>query len=214
LKEVLERDEGTVFRYAAHENTILRHIHRQLFEWQPDGFWNLMEWIDTITQWQDSSGSKIEGPRNMVDMLRLVQKYYYHPLMGGSNSIKSVLPAIMASSEHLKNRYSREVGFGYNLNDQVLWQVDSVTGLPHDPYKLLPDTQAGIDFNVEELVMERGSIQQGAAAMVAYAKMQFGEMSSQERESLIAALLQYCELDTLAMLMIYEGWREMGKDQA
>jgi len=144
----------------------------------------------------------------MVDMLRLVREYYYHPLMGGSNSIKSVLPAMMASSEYLKMRYSREVGFGHNLGDQVLWQMNPATGLPHDPYKLLPDTQAGIDLNLEELVMERGSIQQGAAAMVAYAKMQFSDMSEQERKSLIAALLQYCELDTLAMLMIYEGWRE------
>jgi hypothetical protein len=37
LKRVLEKDEGTIFRYAAHENTVLRHIHRQLFQIQPDG---------------------------------------------------------------------------------------------------------------------------------------------------------------------------------
>ena len=44
--------------------------------------------------------------------------------------------------------------------------------------------------------------------MMAYAKMQFSEMSEQEREFYRNALLKYCELDTLAMVMIYEGWKE------
>jgi len=209
LKRALEKDNGTIFRYAAHENTILRHIHRQLFEWQPDGFWDLMEWIDTITHWSDASKNKLQGPRNMVDMLRLVKDYYYHPLMGGSNSIKSVLPAIFSSSEHIKQRYSRKVGFGHNLKDGILWKQDPETGLPFDPYKLLPDKQTGIDFNQEKILMADGVIQQGAAALIAYARMQFSEMSDHERDSLVAALLQYCELDTLAMLMIHEHWRNV-----
>jgi len=208
LRRVLEKDNGTIFRYAAHENTVLRKIHSQLFEFQPDGFWDLMEWIDTITHRRDAYSNKIEGSRNMVDMLRLVKEYYYHPLMGGSNSIKSVLPAIFSSSEHIKQRYSQVVGFGHNLKDEVLWKHDPNTGLPFDPYKLLPDKLAGVDFNQEKMMLMDGAIQQGAAALVAYAKMQFSEMSAKERDSLIAALLQYCELDTLAMLMIYEHWEE------
>ncbi len=39
--------------------------------------------------------------------------------------------------------------------------------------------------------------------------MQFYKMSTVEREALSSALLKYCELDTLAMVMIYEGWREI-----
>ena len=38
------------------------------------------------------------------------------------------------------------------------------------------------------------------------AKMQFTEMSKIERTHLIKGLLKYCELDTLAMVMIYEFW--------
>ena len=49
----------------------------------------------------------------------------------------------------------------------------------------------------------------GGAAMTAYAKLQYEEMSDYEREEIRSALLRYCELDTLAMVMIYEGWREM-----
>jgi hypothetical protein len=61
----------------------------------------------------------------------------------------------------------------------------------------------------EKLFLENGKIQDGAAAMMAFGKMQFTEMDNQERSSLVKALLQYCELDTLAMLMIYEHWKSL-----
>jgi len=37
--------------------------------------------------------------------------------------------------------------------------------------------------------------------------MQFEAMSDYEREELRSALLKYCQLDTLAMVMIYEAWK-------
>ena len=46
----------------------------------------------------------------------------------------------------------------------------------------------------------------GAAAMTSYARMQFTEMSELERDALTRALLRYCELDTMAMVMIMEAW--------
>ena len=45
--------------------------------------------------------------------------------------------------------------------------------------------------------------------MIAYARMQFDEMSIDEFNELKKALLKYCELDTLAMVMIYEHLREI-----
>ena len=47
--------------------------------------------------------------------------------------------------------------------------------------------------------------------MMAYARLQFGDISDQERQTTESALLRYCELDTLAMVMIWEAWREMGR---
>jgi len=44
--------------------------------------------------------------------------------------------------------------------------------------------------------------------MTAYARMQFSDVPNVERQATCKALLRYCELDTLAMVMIYEGWRE------
>jgi hypothetical protein len=36
--------------------------------------------------------------------------------------------------------------------------------------------------------------------------MQFTEMTEEERTLVVEGLLRYCELDTLAMVMIYEYW--------
>ena len=38
--------------------------------------------------------------------------------------------------------------------------------------------------------------------------MQFTEMSSIEIDALAKGLLKYCELDTLAMVMIFEYWMD------
>jgi len=50
---------------------------------------------------------------------------------------------------------------------------------------------------------------EGGAAMMAWAAMQFSDMGEGERKRIAEALLKYCELDTLAMVMIYEGWKDM-----
>ena len=44
----------------------------------------------------------------------------------------------------------------------------------------------------------------GGAALTAYSKLQFVDMSKKERDSIKKSLFKYCELDTLAMVMIYE----------
>jgi hypothetical protein len=47
--------------------------------------------------------------------------------------------------------------------------------------------------------------------MTAYARMQFTDMSESECNEIRKALLKYCELDTMAMVMIYEGLSEFLK---
>jgi hypothetical protein len=205
LKAVLDQDEGTIFRYAAHENTVLRQIQTQMIDDDEPKYGELIEWIDTITEYK-IGGVKTTGYRNMVDMLQLVRNYYYHPDMGGSNSIKKVLPAVM-TGEAIKTKYSRPLDFGTHLKGRVLYEVDAEKGKPTNPYYLLPSQYGDLGLSTEELIVVDGEVKDGGAALVAYAKMQFTDMSDSEREALRNALLQYCELDTLAMVMIYEHWR-------
>jgi hypothetical protein len=54
-----------------------------------------------------------------------------------------------------------------------------------------------------------GAINQGGLAMTAYNYTQFSDLSDQERRSIEQALLRYCELDTLAMVMLVQGLMEL-----
>ena len=50
---------------------------------------------------------------------------------------------------------------------------------------------------------------EGGAAAMAYSRLQFERLSEDQRSRIRDGLLRYCELDTLAMVMVVEGWREM-----
>ncbi len=56
---------------------------------------------------------------------------------------------------------------------------------------------------------ELEELRDGGAAMMAYNLIQFTEGFVTVNKALETALLKYCELDTMAMVMIWEGWREM-----
>ncbi len=51
------------------------------------------------------------------------------------------------------------------------------------------------------------TLAQGGAALYAYARLQFEDVTPEERKAWNQALLRYCELDTLAMAMIVQGWQ-------
>ena len=217
LKAELDKDNGTIFRYSNHENTILREIHRQLESRNEPDKTELQDFIDSITHYEEDK-VKYVGTRDMVDLADVVLKYYFHPIMKGSYSIKVVLPAIQNSSDFIKEKYSQPV-YGtlempsVNLSEPKIWIDYGEDGLVKSPYKLLPPISAylGVDVDLEDFELKATeSIANGGAALAAYAKMQFsdGTMS----EALKKALLTYCELDTLAMVFIWEYfWNECQK---
>jgi len=210
LKKQLEQDNGTVFQYATHENTYLVEVWKQLQSDPnaPTDKDELCDFIASMTKHADGKGS-----RCMVDMCDLVKKYYYDPAAHGSNSIKSVLPAILNSSSFLQQKYSKPIygssGGISSLNySDWSWVQFNRDGTVIEPYHLLPPVfEDGINLS-EDLISEAEDIREGGAAMIAYCRMQFSEMSDYERERIVKALLKYCELDTLAMVMICEAWRE------
>jgi len=212
LKSALGKDHGTVFRYAAHENTVLCQIRGQLLDSKEDisDRDELIEFIESITAGGDSS-KEWTGSRNMVDMCELVKKYFYHPLTVGSNSIKKVLPAILAESKSLQDKYSKPI---YGTNEIMSknfknwsWIVQDATKKVIDPYKLLPPIFSDIDLDQMDSLVTDVSIADGGAAMTSYSRMQFTQMSEPESESVAKALLKYCELDTFAMVLIFEYWK-------
>ena len=207
LKKAVGEDEGTIFRYMDHENGVLNDIRRQLEISEEDDKDELIAFIKSITN---------DAERTMVDIAKSVLKYYYHPSMKGSNSIKDVLPAILNSSELIKSKYSRPI-YGtpempsLNLENKVWIEYDEDGKTVKNPYKLLPPMSTYLDIPQEELdKMEReddDTVSNGGAALAAYGKLQFSD--TQMSKALEKALLCYCELDTLAMVFIWEYFYDM-----
>jgi hypothetical protein len=192
LKRHLENDNGSIFMYHHFENTVLNDVADLLRERQPDDAEELIAWIQTVTK---------GGQRAMIDQQKMVLKYYYSPHMENSNSIKDVLPAVLNESPRLKEIYSQPYS-GLSIKDKVFYEVDESSGLVINPYKLLDPIGHGIpDYETgEEYVAD------GGTAMMTWSRMQFDDVSPEEREATFKALLKYCELDTLAMVIIHQHW--------
>jgi hypothetical protein len=199
LREALRHDQGTIMRWSHHENSILNAIKVQLQmdSQPPEDTTDLIAFIDEVTKY---------GPRAMVDLADVARKHYFHPSTKGSCSIKKVLPAVMQSSQFLKDTYCKPI-YGTendipskNFTDMVWWQ-QAADGAVLDPYKLLL-----IKLEGDASDDEPEGINQGGAASYAYLRLQFEDIQPSERLAIQQALLRYCELDTLAMVMICQGW--------
>lgn len=213
LKQALEGDSGSIFRYSHHENTILNAIYEQLRLSDEDDKEDLMAFIKEISHSKNDSVEKWEGQRDMIDLCEVVKKYYYNPHTKGSNSIKAVLPAVLEVSEKLKAKYTKPLSelnlTSKNFDDQHVW-LQSKNGKVLSPYTSLPEVFEGDEqYFSEHGLSELESISDGGAALMAYAKLQYQDMDIGERNRIKQASLKYCELDTLAMVMIYEHFQEI-----
>ena len=215
LKKALEHNDGSIFRYHNHENTVLNQIHDQLeISKEPDKE-ELQSFIEKISHSTGKNSKSWEGERNMIDLYQVVKKYYYHPGTHGSISIKAILPAVLNASSYLQERYSnplRDIGLSSKNFDMDHCFITKVKNQVISPYKMLPPLFEGWnEEDLEELVSEMGLIADGGAALTTFSKLQFENMSDQERDAISKGLLKYCELDTLAMVMIYEYFNNITK---
>jgi hypothetical protein len=121
----------------------------------------------------------------LVDMRALTERHYFHPLMQGKVSIKVVLEAIWKTSSTLRSRFPEYLKLH---NQEIL-----------SPYQALPSlTIAGAAVSITD----------GRGAVQAYQAMLYGaERDDPAQQQQWAQLLrQYCQLDTLAMVMIWQHW--------
>jgi len=209
LKKELENDNGTAFMWSPHENTILKTIARQIAEdpHAPEDAEELKTFILSITK---------DGDREMYDLCRLAEKTFFHPDTKASTSIKKVLPAMLKVSQKLKETYSKPIygspngikSINFVSQEGFRWLDQNGQG---DPYNILkqyakdamPD---GLEDSDEG---ETSVIAEGGAAATAYSRLQFEDLDNEARSRIVSALLRYCELDTLAMVMIMQGWQDI-----
>ena len=212
LKAALTKDDGTIFRYSYHENTILNAIYEQLINSDESDKEELVEFIKSISHSKKDSTLTWKGYRDMVDLWDIVKRYYYNPLTKGSNSIKDVLPAVLSSSKFIREKYSKRLMnidlSSKNFPEDHIW-LTLKDGALLSPYKMLPSVfRNWTEEEIENTLSEIEDIANGGAALTAYSKLQYSDMEKSEIDELTKALLKYCELDTLAMVMIFEHFKE------
>ncbi len=175
-------NSGTPFMWATHENTVLKGILNQM---EIFGYVNetLRQWIVNMTH-----DSKLEREGRLVDMNRMTLEHYFHPYMKGRTSIKKVLPAIW---NH--NPYLHVVSF---FKD---YAATDLLGAVIDPYDTL--------VAISEEDAEDDVVNGGTDAMRAYQRIRFDDALTQsQKEEIKNQLLNYCKLDTMAMVIIAHHW--------
>lgn len=209
LKHDLEGDNGTIFRYSHHENSVLNQIAVQLSLSQERDREDLIAFINSITH--DTKEGRY-GERDMVDLCEVVVLYYYDPSMKGSNSIKVVLPAVLRSRKLQKlyekpyREYVTSPNFAEFDDFTLINYLDAAHTEVGNPYKFLPIIGAEL-LEEGETADSEDRINNGGLANANYAKLQYDGLSADEKLKLKNALLRYCELDTMAMVLIYQFFK-------
>lgn len=131
----------------------------------------------------------IEGlspDKRLFDLLKCATNDYYTPGMRGRTSIKVVLDALWKADSLLRDQFTAWTGRSASPSD--------------DPYLALPPLEIdGVVQNVHE----------GTGAVRAYEAMMYGveKGDAATKQKWRDLLLQYCKLDTLSMVLIFEYWR-------
>lgn len=193
LQNIPHIEEGTIVQYSNFERHALKTVRRELtndFAKIPDAD-DLIFWLEQIINRHDSSHHQ---PPYIADLSRLVKNFYYNREMENSLSIKDVLSSVMSHSSYLKNIYTKP--YSSSNFDEIIWWQSNGKGGARNPYKILTETGDS-------------PIRRGTQAMVVYGKLLSGDYSDDQIDAYQQALLKYCELDTLAMMMIYQHWQEL-----
>ncbi|WKW10925.1 DUF2779 domain-containing protein [Pseudogemmatithrix spongiicola] len=180
LRDAVGHD-GTLLVWSAFEKSILSAVAEEMSS-LGSGDAELANWL------REAALPLGDGVGRQLDMLKLCRKRYYHPGMQGSNSIKYVLDALWKHSSEARSRFAALAGR----------EGDPELG----PYATLPP---------EIIDGSEAEVKEGTGAVRAYFRMAYGL----EREDPTIKsqwsnlLLEYCKLDTLAMVLIWEHWQRI-----
>ena len=203
LVKSLSKNDGSVFRFAAHENTILTHIIEQLRNSNEIDKDDIIRGLLPLVNGNNLYGeSSLVATRDMIDLLEVAKCCYYSKELKGSYSMKKLLPAIF-NTDFIKNKFElsiKEIDVtSKNFPSDWQWYRNG-----ENPYELLPTYEVDdyrLDSNTE--------INNGGMALAIYGKLQFSDVNQETRDKMRKGLLRYCELDTLAMAMVIQYFKSL-----
>jgi len=186
-------NSGTPLMWSHHENTVLRRVLEQMDirEYSND---ELKNWLGKMVH-----DKKKKQAGRLVDMAKTCEVAYLHPDCKGKVSIKKILPAIWSNVKN-NDLHTSELFKSYFQKDE--------SGAIKDPY----ETLSPVKEIVETMKLEaEEAVKEGTGAMKAYHELMYGkgQLNSKKKKEIASLLLQYCKLDTLAMVIIYSYWKKL-----
>jgi hypothetical protein len=124
----------------------------------------------------------------IVDLHDWAKNDFYHPGMKGRTSIKVVMDALWRSDSTMRGQFTS-------------WTGNDCSEL-EDPYSSLPPLAInGV----------RQDVREGTGAIRAYEAMMYGveKGDAEAKDQWCELLKQYCNLDTLSMVLIHDHWRRL-----
>jgi len=172
-------DDGTLVVWSPFEKSVLSAVAEEMTS-LGSGDMKLSNWLREASLPLTPTGGR------QLDLFKICKARYYHPGMQGSNSIKWVLDAVWKHSPEVRARFAEMQGR----------EGDPLLG----PYKNLEPL---------EIAGELQEVAEGTGAVRAYFAMTYGlERDDAEAKAKWGQLLrEYCKLDTLAMVLIWEHWQ-------
>ena len=124
----------------------------------------------------------------IVDLNQVTLKYYFHPRAGGRTSLKVIANAVWQTNPGIRRRLPQ-------------YATEAEGGMA-SPYQALPLLSIG---------NRQIAVSEGVGATVAYFKMmeRTSANAALEAEQWRRLLQQYCQLDTMAMVMVWWHWLEL-----
>lgn len=195
-------ESGPIFHWHQFERDRLKEIKAELTTSNLVGDDARVGFIDSLI------GPTGDGGGRLVDLLLIAKAAFYHPDMGGSYSIKKVLPiawAIKAIRDHFTAGHS-----AVGDPDIYAGDTDPYDELPAPPISIL-EALGGVDvvtrlIGADESDGGNEALRNGGMAMLAYHYVRmFGRADD---PAIVGQFRQYCRLDSAAMVMVYAMMRD------
>lgn len=134
------------------------------------------------------SGNDINSQNRFIDLSKWVRDFYFNSEMNGSLGLKQIFMSVLRVSDSVREKYSEIIphtGIKFPIVE------NDYSGNIRDPYSQIRTASI--------------SIEDGSSAMYAWIYSRFSK-NSDENEAIYKELETYCNLDSLAMVILTEHW--------
>jgi hypothetical protein len=180
LLSIPDINSGTILHYSPYEKQALHKLLKIVSRSS-----RFEERMINGLQEMISGDDSVNAHNRFVDLSKWVRDFYFNSEMTGSLGLKHIFLSVLRISESVKEKYS-EIIPGTGIDFPVV-ETNSSGGI-NDPYSQIQTASI--------------SIEDGSSAMYAwiYSRM------SKNKEAIYKDLETYCNLDSLAMVILTEHW--------